>query len=98
RVTYPQLTRLFDTLEVPLKPSPMSFSVRHADSGLEFCGSSLNQLFAQRRNLLRPAFWRLLRTIDRFNREAMAALTDPETARLTLADYVSLHAYGADFL
>ena len=52
RVTYPHLTRLFTELGVPVKPTSMSFSVRHAESGLEFAGSSLNHLFAQRRNLL----------------------------------------------
>ena len=51
--TYPELTRLFGQLDVPVKPTDMSFSVRHEDTGLEFCGSSLNHLFAQRRNLLR---------------------------------------------
>ena len=52
--TYPLLTRLFGQLNVPVKKTSMSFSVRHEDSGLEFAGSSLNHLFAQRRNLLRP--------------------------------------------
>src|SRR5271170_4045367 len=53
KVTYPLLTRLFGELGVETKPTQMSFSVRHGDSGLEYCGSSLNHLFAQRRNLLR---------------------------------------------
>jgi len=98
RVTYPLLTRLFAQLEVPVKPSPMSFSVRHADTGLEFCGSSLNRLFAQRRNLFRPRFYRMLLAVDRFNREAVAALEQPGTADLTLGDYVARRGYGADFL
>ena len=55
RVTYPLLTRLFERFEVPVKPAAMSFSVRHDVSGLEYCGSSLNHLFAQRRNLFRLA-------------------------------------------
>jgi len=67
RVTYPHLTRLFTELAVPVKPTSMSFSVRHAESGLEYCGSSLNHLFAQRRNLVRPRFWRMLAAINRFN-------------------------------
>ena len=54
QVTYPNLTRLFRELEVKMKPAPMLFSVRHLPSRLEFSGSSLNHLFAQRRNLLRP--------------------------------------------
>jgi predicted NAD/FAD-binding protein len=98
RVTYPNLMRLFQELGVQLKPAPMSFSVRHSDRDLEFCGSSLNHLFAQRRNLLRPSFWRLLRSINRFNQEAIEALDDPSVARLTLAEYVRLRRYGSDFL
>ena len=95
--TYPLLTRLFAQLRVPVKPAPMSFSVRHADSGLEFCGSSLNRLFAQRRNLFRPRFYRMLRSIDRFNREAVAALGQPDLPELTLGEYVRRGGYGADF-
>lgn len=96
-VTYPNLTRLFRELGVATQPAPMSFSVRHADTGLEFAGSSLNHLFAQRRNLLRPRFWRMLRAIDRFNREAVAALEDPAVRHETLGDYVRRRGYGADF-
>ena len=97
RQTYPLLTRLFQELGVKVKPAPMSFSVRHADSGLEFCGSSLNHLFAQRRNLLRPRFYRMLASIARFNREAVAALARPEIRELTLGDYVRRGNYGQDF-
>lgn len=96
--TYPQLTRLFGQLGVPVKKTEMSFSVRHEDTGLEFAGSSLNHLFCQRRNLLRPSFYRMLLQIDRFNREAVAALDDPAWADLTLADYVARRGYGRDFL
>ena len=96
--TYPHLTRLFGELQVPVKKTSMSFSVRHEDSGLEFAGSSLNHLFAQRRNLFRPRFLRMLLSIDRFNREAIEALADPAWADVTLADYVRRRGYGADFL
>lgn len=98
QVTYPQLVRLFRTLDVPTKRTDMSFSVRHSGRDLEFCGSSLNHLFAQRRNLLRPSFYRMLRQIDRFNREAVAALDELATAQQTLADYVARRGYGRDFL
>ena len=97
KVTYPHLTRLFASLEVPIKPTAMSFSVRHADLGLEFAGSSLNHLFCQRRNLVRPRFWRLLSAINRFNTEAVTALADPATQNETLGDYVKRRGYGADF-
>ncbi|MBP6507390.1 MAG: FAD-dependent oxidoreductase [Opitutaceae bacterium] len=98
QVTYPQLTRLFTELAVPIKPTTMSFSVRHSDSGIEFCGSSLNHLFAQRRNLFRPRFYRMLAAINRFNREAVAALGDPAVQEITLGDYVTQRGYGDDFL
>ncbi len=97
RVTYPLLSRLFDELGVAVKPTRMSFSVRHAGSGLEFSGSSLNHLFAQRRNLLRPRFYRMLMAVARFNREAVAALDDPAVGELSLGDYVEQRRYGEDF-
>jgi predicted NAD/FAD-binding protein len=97
RETYPLLAKLFERLRVRVKAAPMSFSVRHADSGLEFCGSSLNHLFAQRRNLFRPRFYRMLGSIARFNREAVAALARPETSELTLGEYVRRGGYGQDF-
>ena len=95
--TYPLLTRLFAALEVPVKKTSMSFSVRHEDSGIEFAGSSLNHLFAQRRNLLRPRFIRMLLAVDRFNKEAVPALSDPAWSGVTLGDYVKRRGYGADF-
>lgn len=98
KVTYPNLTRLFAELDVAIKPAAMSFSVRHADTGLEFAGSSLNHLFAQRRNLMRPRFWRMLAAIDRFNREAVQELNAPASATETLADYVRRRGYGSEFL
>jgi predicted NAD/FAD-binding protein len=98
RVTYPLLCRLFGELGVAVKPTDMSFSVRHADSGLEFCGSSLNHLFAQRRNLLRPRFYRMLAAVARFNREAVQALEDPAVRTQTLREYARRRGYGEDFL
>jgi predicted NAD/FAD-binding protein len=98
RVTYPLLNRLFEQLGVKSEPTRMSFSVRHAESGLEYNGSSLNHLFAQRRNLLSPRFYRMLGSINRFNREAVEALDDPEVQEITLGEFVRRRGYGADFL
>jgi predicted NAD/FAD-binding protein len=75
----------------------MSFGVRHAESGLEFCGSSLNHLFAQRKNLLSARFWRMLSAINRFNKDAVSALDEPETSEMTLGEYVRRRGYGEDF-
>jgi uncharacterized protein len=98
KVTYPHLTRLFTTLGVETKPTNMSFSVRHAQIGLEYNGTSLNHLFAQRRNLLNPRFYRMLANINRFNKEAAAALSDPAVQEMSLGDFVRERGYGEDFL
>lgn len=70
---------------VAIQATEMSFSVRCDDSGLEYGGSNLNTLFAQRSNLLRPSFYSLLRDILRFNREAVSDLdNDRIPADITL--------------
>ncbi|TWT82173.1 protoporphyrinogen oxidase [Planctomycetes bacterium CA13] len=71
--TYPNFCKMLEWLAVPSQPSEMSFSVRCSNSQTEYQGSSLNGLFAQRSNLVRPSFLRLLRDIVRFNRLGMAA-------------------------
>jgi uncharacterized protein len=98
RVTYPYLCALFDELKVPVQRTDMSFSVQHVPTGLEFSGSSLNHLFAQRRNLLRPRYWRMLAQVNRFNGEAVRALGEPEWKNVTVGDYVERRGYGRDFL
>jgi uncharacterized protein len=97
-VTYPNLNRLFRELGVATKPTSMSFSVQHLPTKLEFCGSSLNHLFAQRKNLLRPRFWKLLRQINRFNADALQTLSDPRFQDHTIGQYVNERKYGDDFL
>jgi len=97
-VTYPNLTRLFRELRVETKPTLMSFSVQHQPTDLEYNGGSLNLLFGQRRNLLRPRFWRMLVAINRFNAEAVPALAEEKWSRYTLGEYVAERGYGADML
>ena len=97
-VTYPNLTRLFDELGVASRASSMSFSVQHLPSELEFCGSSLNHLFAQRRNLLRPRFYQMLLQIHRFNRDAAQAIESPRHQVQSLGEYVHERNYGEQFL
>jgi predicted NAD/FAD-binding protein len=74
--TYPNFIELLAELGVDSQSSDMSFSVSCGTSGLEYNGTSLNALFAQRENLLRPGFWAMLRDILRFNREAPWLLQD----------------------
>ena len=96
--TYPHFIALLDELGVPSKPTAMGFSVRDEHSGLEYSGSSLNTLFAQRRNLVSPRFLGMLRDLLRFNRESVS---DLEGGRLepgeTLGHYLGRRGYGKPF-
>ncbi len=94
---YPGLVRLLDELGVATQPSSMSFSVQSERTGLEYNGTTLNTLFAQRRNLLRPSFWRMIREILRFNREAPRVLEGEEAGR-TLGEYLDTNRYSRDFV
>jgi len=95
--TYPNFSWLLKQLRVSTQTSDMSFSVRSDRTGWEYCGSSLSGLFAQRRNLVRPAFYHMLNDILRFNRCAPALLADNDH-QLTLGEYTSRERYGSDFL
>lgn len=94
--TYPHFTQLLADLEVDTQLSDMSFSVSCARTGLEYNGTSLNSLFAQRENLVKPAFWGMLRDILRFNREAPALLRDGGE-EIALGDYLDRSRYGPLF-
>lgn len=94
--TYPRFLELMAELGVELQDSDMSFSVQTAD-GLEYNGTTINSLFAQRRNLLRPSFWRMIRDILRFNREAPALLQSADDS-LTLGGYLDGHGYSREFV
>jgi len=74
--TYAHFVRMLQLLGVAARDSDMSYSVRCGRSGLEYQGSSLNGLFAQRRNLLRPSFYRMLLDVLRFNRRSVELLRD----------------------
>ncbi|HSD70300.1 MAG TPA: FAD-dependent oxidoreductase [Woeseiaceae bacterium] len=95
--TYPHFIDLLDKLGVESQPSNMSFSVRCDNSGLEYNGATLNSLFAQRRNLLRPSFHHMIRDILRFNREARAVLQQ-DTPQMTLAEYLARNGYSREFV
>jgi predicted NAD/FAD-binding protein len=97
-VTYPNLTRLFEDLAVETVETSMSFGVQFVPAGLEYCGTNIDGLFAQRRNLLRPSFLRALAGIARFNREARAALEVTAFRNLTIQQYCELRGYGEEFL
>jgi predicted NAD/FAD-binding protein len=88
--TYPGLRKWFDVLGVETAPSDMSFSASLNHGQIEWCGTDLNSVFAQRRNLLSPKFWGMLKDILRFNREAPL---DAAKFRLTISGGPSLGEY-----
>ncbi|MHC4217606.1 MAG: NAD(P)/FAD-dependent oxidoreductase [Planctomycetota bacterium] len=96
KVNYPNFVRLLGQLGVESQPSTMSFSVRSDRTGLEYNGSSVNRLFVQRRNLLRPRFHAMIRDILRFNREAGEVLAAADLTT-TVAEYVAERGYGDAF-
>jgi predicted NAD/FAD-binding protein len=95
--TYPNFIRLLDEIGQDSRPSVMSFSVSSADGRLEYNGSGLNALFAQRRNILRPRFMRMIRDILRFNRDAIASMRS-ESGSQKVGEYLLQHGYGDEFM
>ena len=95
---YPGLVQLFEQLGVATKPSDMSFSVSDDLSGVEWRGTSLTTLFAQRRNALRPAFLRMLSDVVRFNRVARALLADDHPSDQSLAELLAAGRWSPRFI
>ena len=93
--TYPNLTALFRHLDVETAASNMSFAVSLDDGRLEYNGTDLVGLFAQRRNLLSPKFWRMLRDLLRFYREAPAQLG--RLGDVSLGAFVDAGGYSTVF-
>lgn len=94
---YPLLTALFDELDVATQPTTMGFSVQDARNGLEYNATDLDGLFAQRRNLVSPRFWGMLRDLRRFYREAPRLLQQPDDGP-SLGDYMKSRQYGDAFI
>ncbi len=82
--TYPNFENLLEQLDIVGKPSEMSFSVHNNKTGLEYNGHSLSSLFAQKRNLINPVFYRFLYEITQFNKMAKEAVGDSELMEQTL--------------
>lgn len=96
--TYPHFQRLLETLGVASQATEMSFSVHEADVDFEYNGHTLASLFAQRRNLFSPAFYRLLGAILRFNKEATRDLEQQRLpSTMTLGEYLDQNGYSLAF-
>lgn len=94
-LTYPNLTALLRHLNVPTKPTKMGFAVSLDGGALEYSGSGLGGLFAQRRNLFSPRFWSMLRDLERFYRRAPLDL--PALGRIGLGEYLDSLGCGPAF-
>src|SRR6476469_7836889 len=94
--TYPNLTALFAHLEVPTKASEMSFAVSLDNGAFEYAGTDLSGLFGQRRNLVRPRFWSMLRDLRRFYAEAPAKVSALQPGT-TLGEFLDAEGYRLGF-
>jgi predicted NAD/FAD-binding protein len=95
--TYPNFIQLLNRLGVESQASDMSFSVKCESTGLEYNGTSLNSLFAQRRNLFRLSFHRMIRDILRFNRESLELLKQSGPGP-SLESYLATNRYSTEFI
>ena len=95
--TYPNFTGLLKELGVKEQLSAMSFGVKCEKTGLEYMGSTINSLFAQRRNIFRPSFWRMILDILRFNRQATDLLKD-ESDDISLGEYLKREKFSQTFI
>lgn len=96
--TYPNLCKLFDEIKAPIKKTDMSFSVQHTASGLEYCGSGLNGLFAQRKNIFNIGYIKMLMEITRFNKISVEILDDPNYENHSLAQYIKEFKFSEEML
>ena len=95
--TYPNLTALFQHLDVATQTTDMSLAVSLDDGKLEYGGGRLAQLFAQKRNLARPRFWSMMRDLVRFYRSAAADIEELAENGMTLGAYLDANRYGRAF-
>lgn len=94
--TYPRFMGLLSELGIRGQKTQMSFSVHNPHSGLEYNGHTLTTLFAQRRNLVNPAFWGLIKEIVRFNHVAKQTL-EQAAPDATLQTFLDQHRFSPFF-
>ena len=94
--TYPEFIQLLEVHKVAWQPSNMSFSVRCEATGLEYNGTTLNSLFAQRSNLFKPSFYQMISDILRFNKTSLELLSSGN--EISMGDYLKQNKYGQRFI
>lgn len=97
RRTYPNMTRFFDVLGVEAADADMSFSVQVRDANIEWSGTSLDTVFAQRKNLTNPRFLRMLTDVLRLSHDADRLMADPTVAELTVGELMKREGYSDEF-
>jgi predicted NAD/FAD-binding protein len=95
--TYPNFMALLEEIGQASKVSEMSFSVRAETGDIEYKGSTLDTLFAQRKNIFRPSFYRMVRDILRFNRESSEGIEMTDAGR-SLGDFLRRNGYSREFI
>lgn len=96
--TYPNFNKLLDKLGVKKRDTEMSFSVHNRATGFEYNGHGVNSLFAQRRNIFRSRFWRLILEIIKFNKMCKSLFHRQEIDdALTLGDFLHANGFSAFF-
>ena len=96
--TYPYLCNLFTQIGAPVKKSDMSFSVQYVPTGLEYCGSGLKGVFAQRKNIFNIRFIKMLLQVQRFNKDAVKILEDDRYADWSLGKFIKEFRYSEEML
>jgi uncharacterized protein len=97
--TYPLLRRLFAELAVETRPTEMSMSITCAECGLNYVGGrKASGIFAQRRRLLDPRFWRLLLGVRRFQKAALRLLAEEPESGLTYGEFLDRHGFDRHFV
>ena len=95
--SYPNFIRILDELGVERKPTRMGFSVKSVSNNLEYAGHSLDGLFSQRRNLIRPSFWRMIKSILRFKKESEEQLNELPLD-MTIGSFLEKNHYPSEFI
>lgn len=95
---YPLLMKLFNRLDVPLKKTQMSFAAQIVHDKIEYCGSSLKLLFAQRKNIFSLRFIRFLYQLNQFNKECLEVPGNEKFHDLSVRAYVRKKKWNDDLL
>ncbi|MGY0581439.1 MAG: NAD(P)/FAD-dependent oxidoreductase [Paraglaciecola chathamensis] len=96
--TYPHFIKLMNKLGVKSQPTEMSFSVKNETQNLEYNGNTINSLFAQRRNIVRPLFWRIVKDILRFNKLCKSQNVDALPQQQNLFGFLTEHRFSDAFI